>query len=272
MEEREFVDLYRQIYETYIISDLARINLPNDLKEKLAKSLQPDEIMKSMLIFKQALQSFPFLKNSQPISVDSLPFKRMILENATKDLNNSLADAKKVANETKFADIINTYYPVLVEGLSFNHIPKLDEMVYSKLTEANPPQKIAGDIAMLKSDMEMKMKMPFNYKSPKDRELINIPKVQSESLKPPSALEDAQSRLNKAISQTTKVTRNWFVGLELIGRGAAILTANIAYAIGVLDCKSIVGDSDERFKSLPSSVLGYGLIMMGSQELKEPPK
>jgi hypothetical protein len=116
MEEREFVDLYRQLYETYIISDLARIDLPNDLKEKLEKSLQPDEIMKSMMIFKQALQPFPLLKNRRLTSVENLPFKEEVLDNATNKLYNSLADANKVANQVSLlillTHIIQYYWKV----------------------------------------------------------------------------------------------------------------------------------------------------------------
>jgi hypothetical protein len=248
MNEEEYKNFLIYLYNEYI-----KRTIPEFLNEEyygaihkdkkitrqdLENSLQPASLMR-------ALDTIEYIKNYCHTQGEIYgTFTKEILDRTDKDIRTGVQIANTTAEKTNFVSIIDNYLPQLLDGLNSNHTPKHEQTLYENLGSiGDPAENISADISVLKSNKGKIVDLS------QDGFTARIFRL--------------QQKLDKVDKTTTKHELEWFRSLGQICKGAAILTANVAFAVGLLDCTQVT--ETDKFKSIASSVLGYGLILIGSQ-------
>jgi len=209
------------------------------LKSELENALHPHSLMQALDVIDHITK---YCKTGSQITKK---FTNVALHNTVNDIGNNVIISTNVAEETDFRSVIDNYARPLLEGLTLDSIPKHEPTLYRNLgSSIDPSIEISADITTLK----------FN------KETIVDPESKQGSI---SKLRLLQDKINKAKSQATDL--DLLKGLAVVAKGAAILTANVAFAVGLLDCVTTATESDKS-KSVASAILGYGLMMYGSHQ------
>ena len=178
------------------------------------------------------------------------------LRKAVDEIEDGVRWNNRLAEETGFLDVLDSYYEEIVDGLDAELFPEAEYELMREIGFKDPRSDLRGIIYILQA----RKKKHLSYEVSVSQNLKNTVETLSK------AREQFKRTDKNHNTEKPKKSRKWFKGLGQIGQGAALSIGNIALALGALTFP--VSTETQTWGALVSATTGVGMIMNGVGELR----
>jgi hypothetical protein len=181
-------------------------------------------------------------------------FKEQGLADTVDQVREGVASVNRFGEELGMWEAIDEFYDEILADLDVNDMPTIERQVLRDVGAPDPDSELVVIVAIVKK---------------RRGELFHFRSEQRLAKRLDSLREDLERHRNEMHLQDNaepkRKSRRWFKGLGQIAQGAAMTTANLALAIGLLPFS--VAPETTTWGALVSSITGVGYILNGAGEL-----